>query len=153
MKITPDGPDFFRGQPDLYRAWVQQNPPRFNPYLCPKHWMPCPVEGKNGMLASVLMMTEAFAFLPANVTTPDAMNSWFANQTTSVCCRFGDEKMAWLWWIVAASEDPERFCRARTPEQNVSVRVCWRWSGHKGEHEWERPLPRSVFDLMTEVHP
>jgi hypothetical protein len=146
-------PDRFLGKPDEYLAWAETNH-RFNPNWCPRHWMPCPVEGKPGMLATVILFGESFAHMPDNIAPPgsnpaSAMNSWMANQTTPLCCKIGDEKIAWLWWVIGLPEDVQ--CRAHSPEKGI--RVCWRLVGHQGEHEWERPLPRSVFDLMAELIP
>lgn len=141
-------PHEFVGRPAAYLAWAEANWTS-SPQFCARHWMPCPVEGKPGVLVSVLLMAEGFAFIPADVgSDATALNSWLANQTTPTCCRLGDEKMAWLWWISSLPEG--RLCRERSPRRR-GERVCWRPQGHAGEHEWERPLPRSVFDLMSEL--
>lgn len=145
----------FFGKPDEYLKWAKENP-KFNPILCPVHWMPCPVEGKPGMLVSVILMTEMFAFLPENLVKPGAdpstaINSWMANQLIPVCCKIGNERMNWIWWIVTLQQ--EKLCYEKYPQEGVSIRVCWRLKGHPDEHEWERPMPRSIFDLMDEVQP
>src|SRR5581483_3386703 len=124
------------------------------------HWMPCPVEGKPGLLVSTILMVESLAMMPRDLARRSgsalttAMNSWLANQTRPLCCELGDEKMAWLWWIV--SIPPERLCRERYPLPGLSVRVCWRPAGHDGDHEWARLArrqPSSIFDLMSEIRP
>lgn len=151
-------PDHFVGKPEEYLAWAKDNY-KFSPSFCARHWMPCPVEKKPGLLASVIVMTEGFVFVPDDIAAglPDGadlssrLNSWQENQTVPVCCKLGDEKMAWLWWIVDVP--PETLCKAIPPDDMKGIRVCWRAAGHLAEHEWERPYPRSVFDLMEEVHP
>lgn len=158
MTDPPFDPEAFRGKPDEYLAWAERNL-RPTPTMCLRHWMPCPVEGKPGLLVNIILMVEAFALMPPDVaaqgTDPAmAMNSWMANQTVPICCRLGDEKMSWLWWVVGLPT--ARLCCARYPQRGVSVRVCWRPAGHDGEHEWERLLrgeQSSVFDLMAELSP
>ncbi len=147
-------PDRFFGKPEEYLAWTAKNK-KFNPLFCPRHWMPCPVERKPGMLVQVILMVESFGYMPDDLVKPgidpaSAMNSWMANQIIPLCCKIGNEKMDWLWWVVTV--DQEKLCREPYPEAGVSIRVCWRLKNHEGEHEWERPMPRSTFDLMEEVN-
>jgi hypothetical protein len=146
-------PNQFLGKPDEYLEWAKDNF-KFSPSFCARHWMPCPVDGKNGMLVSIILMIESFGLMPDDIgkqgDLTGSINSWMANQIIPLCCKFGDEKMSWLWWII----DKENYlCRQPYPQTDVSVRVCWRLAAHSGEHEWERPHPRSVFDLMDEVKP
>lgn len=155
----PERNPFF-GKPDEYLLWAQNKKNRkFSPTFCARHWMPCPVEGKPGLLVSVVLMTEMFAYMPDDLVKPGvdpstAMNSWMADQVIPLCCKIGNEKMKWLWWLVTKESG---LCRAKYsdayPEQKVSIRVCWRLESHGDEHEWDRPFPRSVFDLMDEVNP
>lgn len=156
-KIVPDSPEFFLGKPELFMEWASQKGNwRDSPQFCARHWMPCPVEGKPGLLVTVIIMTESFGLMPPGVTTPEQMNSWQANMTTPYCCQFGDEKMDWLWWLVGITDDESIICRAQKPKDPArpeNIRVCWRLKDHEGIHEWERPFPRSIFDLMEEVHP
>lgn len=81
-----------------YLLWAEKNWP-FNPSFCPRHWMPCPVEGRNGIGASIEVMQKALDMMPEVVRTGGhtAMNSWQENQTTPTCCRLGDEWVAALW--------------------------------------------------------
>lgn len=146
----PLPPDYFRGKLQEYLRWAKLHN-EFNPYLCAKHWAPCPVEGKPGILVSIVLMQESFAFFPPDVTTPEQMNSWMMNQTKSICCRLGDKKMDFLWDIIDMG--PGVLCYAQPPTERTGSRVCWRQRGHLDEHEWERPYPRSVFDLMAELEP
>lgn len=76
-----------------------ENNSQFSPTFCPKHWAPCPVEGKNGLMASIEVMKWLTMEMPAEIRErgPEAMNKWVASQTVSACCRMGDEKMAEIW--------------------------------------------------------
>jgi hypothetical protein len=151
-------PDAFRGKPDEYLAWAAENH-RSNTMWCARHWMPCPVDGKPGVVASVILQVEALGDVPADVARPGvdwttAVNSWFANQTVPVCCKLGDEKMAWLWWVITLPEG--LLCYEPYPHKGVSVRRCWRPAGHVGDHEWQKLLDKvdsSIFDLMGELQP
>lgn len=153
----PMDPSRFLGKPDEYLAWAKKNS-KFNPVFCSRHWMPCPVEGKNGMLVTVILQIEMLGMMPADLVKPgvepsSAMNSWMANQIIPLCCKLGDEKMNWLWWIIDISQ--ERLCNQKYPLPG-SVRVCWRLKNHDGDHEWQKLLDKigySTFDLMDEVNP
>lgn len=147
--------DWF-GDPEGYRAFSAAHPPpQFNPHWCIEHWMPCPVEGKNGMLATVLLMTEAFSLLPEGVTSPSAMNSWWANQTRPACCQLGDEKMAHLWRFVDYVSDDSLVCLA-PPHPAFTVRkrssgrhACFYPKDHPGVHDWQEK-PKSIYDYDIE---
>lgn len=152
---TPNGsdrPPDFTGRLNDYLAWAETNMPKSNPHFCARHWAPCPVEGKPGLVTSVILMTEALLDLEwmplAARTSPDAMNSWQANKTTPYCCTLGDEKMAWLWWFVTQEK-----CAAHSPRKGQHV--CFRPPGHDGAHDFEQvdpdnPATFSVFTLMPE---
>lgn len=103
-----DAPPDFTGDLEGFLAWHAEHA-KWNPHWCAKHWAPCPVEGKNGLLASILQMqTLAFRGVPADVEIGPALNSWLANQTEPTCCRAGDDEMAKLWALVdALAEDDE----------------------------------------------
>jgi hypothetical protein len=95
---TPLEPPDFRGKPQEFLAWAKANH-QWNPSWCPRHWLPCPVDGRNGLLATVRIMQLAVEQMPTDVAQggPTAMNSWMANQTRPLCCRLGDARMAELW--------------------------------------------------------
>lgn len=91
-------PDRFRGRLAEYLAWTEVNPMN-NPNWCPRHWAPCPVDGRNGLQAGLLVMQESLNLMPLSVArgSASAKNSWIRNQTTPTCCQLGDDKMAAIW--------------------------------------------------------
>lgn len=140
---APTPPPDFTGRLDDYLAWATKNW-RNSPLFCARHWAPCPVEGKPGLLMSVVMQVELMGLMPADVGDHTGMNSWQANRTTPLCCELGDERMTWLW---AELDAPH--CGARPPAGHPmeTGRVCWKRPDHGDEpHEWEHP--GSVFALM-----
>lgn len=138
MSNPPD----FSGKPDEFLAWSEAHP-NFNPHWCPRHWMPCPVDGLNGILASVLMMGESFALLPKDITTPSAINSWWANVTVPACCQFGDEKVEKLWQLVRRVMSDDLCGKHSTLAKGRHA--CFYPKGHEGLCEWTKP-PASIWD-------
>lgn len=141
--MSESTPPDFTGNLDAYLAWVAEHPPPFNPLFCARHWAPCPVDRKPGLLASIVMQVELMGRMPADVGSPSAMNSWQANRVSPLCCELGDDRMTWLW---AELDAPH--CSARPPagHRMANGRVCWKRPGHNGVHEWDEP--GSVFALM-----
>lgn len=134
------------GDFDGYLAFAEKNNP-FNPQWCPKHWAPCPVQGKLGMLATVLLMGESFALIPDGVSSASALNSWWANQTVPACCQLGEEKMDFLWRFVDWTQTDVP-CKAMPTPFVKAFRgrhVCWFVKDHRGPHDWQQK-PRSIFD-------
>jgi hypothetical protein len=90
-------PDRFRGDPDGYLAWAEENY-RPNPQWCARHWAPCPVEGRNGLAASIRLTQLTIEEMPDEVRkSPKLMNEWQEAQEEPTCCRLGDERMAEIW--------------------------------------------------------
>jgi hypothetical protein len=96
--VSEPPPDF-TGDLEGYLRWREENPAPFNPLWCARHWAPCPVEKKNGIVASLILTRRQIDGMPRAVRRggPTAMNSWQANQTTPLCCRLGDDEMAKVW--------------------------------------------------------
>lgn len=139
-------PDF-HGRLEEFLAWAEENY-RSNPDWCPRHWAPCPVEGKNGLLASVLLIGEAFAFYPSDLQGPDAINAWRRNQVVPTCCLLGDEKMNWLWWFIGLHMEEEEGLLCLDNKNVPNGRhVCFYEKGHEDPHEHTQP-PASIFKLM-----
>lgn len=139
-----DAPDFV-GRLDEYLDWARHNF-RNSPVFCARHWAPCPVEGKPGLLMSIVMQVELMGLMPADVGDATGMNSWMANRVTPLCCELGDAKMDWLW-----AELDRPHCNERPPADHRmhNGRVCWKRPGHGDEpHEWDQPA--SVFALMED---
>ena len=88
--------DRFLNDLDGYLAWAKDNFTSKGQW-CARHWAPCPTEGRNGIVASILMMQKAVGLMPSDVQTPAAMNSWMANLIEPICCKLGDEAMAEIW--------------------------------------------------------
>ena len=63
---------------------------------CPRHWAPCPVEGRNGLVASLLVTQELQREAPSNLNSAAAINRW-AEKHSPVCCYLGDERMSAIW--------------------------------------------------------
>lgn len=90
-------PDAFLGKPDEYRAWAAEHW-KPNPNFCVEHWMPAPVEGKNGLLVSMKLVEHSISEMPDDVRqSPKKMNEWQEAQEQPTCCRLGDERMEELW--------------------------------------------------------
>jgi hypothetical protein len=139
-------PDF-TGDLDGYLLWRAAVPAPFNPHWCGRHWAPCPVEGLPGVVASVILVGESFAFVPDQVgTDATALNSWFQNQTEPTCCKLGDEKMAFLWDLMRRVQAGE-ICGDKT-DLPSGRHVCFDPPGHGGPHEHQRPI-ESVFARMA----
>lgn len=140
-------PERFRGDPDGYRQWVAEHPSPFNPTWCSEHWAPCPVGGKPGMLATIILTTESFSLLPPDIRDMTGVNSWWANQTTSACCQFGDEKTRRLWAFVDLLTETAGVCGAPPPQMPKfnGRHTCWLAPDHDGRHDWLDPV-RSIFD-------
>lgn len=122
--MSENPPDFY-GDLDGYLKWAEENP-KWNPQWCFRHWAPCPVEGKPGLVASVILAQHNISTMPPDVQQgdPTAMNSWQENQTTPACCRLGDEFIDSLWEEVSylvgehnsIVDHPEsRICKATFP--------------------------------------
>jgi hypothetical protein len=137
-------PDF-TGDLEGFLAWHEKHP-KSNPHWCARHWAPCPVEGAPGMLATLLLAGEAFALLPDDVTTPDAVNSWWANVTTPACCQLGDERIEWLWTFVGRVREKGVTCLRRAPNrwELRGRHTCFYEKGHDGLHDWDEPV-KSIF--------
>lgn len=98
----------FLGDLEGYLQFSRENP-RWNPQWCPEHWAPCPVEGKPGLLASVMLMQHATTWLypPDAMGTASQMNSWMENQTVPFCCQIEKRYPGWmasLWEEVSAGQ-------------------------------------------------
>lgn len=137
-ELRPD----FTGRLDAYLEWAAEHF-RPSPLFCGPHWAPCSVDGKPGLLMSIILQTELMSRMPADVGDHTGMNSWMANRLTPLCCELGDERMTWLW-----DELDQPHCSARPPAGHLMAngRVCWKRPDHRDPHEWETPA--SVFALM-----
>jgi hypothetical protein len=147
--VTHFDPDQFRGDLNGYLQFRKENPGPDNPHWCARHWAPCPVDGRPGIVASVILVGEAFMFLPRRLrrgADATALNSWFLNQTEPTCCKLGDEKMAFLWDLLRRFQDGELCGDMSVPEGR---RACFYNKGHDGPHEHEK-LAASIFELMPE---
>lgn len=134
-------PPDFTGDLDGYLAWAADTWSSSS-ILCPRHWAPCPVEGRPGLLISVLLQVELMTRMPPDVGDATGMNSWAANRLTPLCCELGDDAMTWLW-----DELDRPHCGHRPPEGHrmAGGRVCWYEPDHTGPHEYDKP--GSVFAL------
>lgn len=90
----------FFGKPTEFLRWAEHSE-WTNPSWCAKHWMPCPVQGYNGIKASLLLMELVLPMIPAVIISagPDTMNHWLTKQgqRRPMCCRIGERKMAEIW--------------------------------------------------------
>lgn len=99
-----DAPNF-EGDLEGFLKYSEEHP-HFNPDWCPRHWAPCPVDRKPGLLAAVLLVQcLRFRFIPEEVGTDAlALNSWMENQTTPTCCKAGDDEVQRIWDLASAIE-------------------------------------------------
>ena len=134
-----------------YLTWTQETKQIYNPHLCARHWWPMVKshqdgESSKGIVLSIILMTEALQFLPEDIRGPEnyqAINSWFAETTTPTCCKLGDEKMEWLWWLFSQEQ-----CLATAfPEHPKGVPACLFPKGHTCGHTY-RISVSSFFDHM-----
>jgi hypothetical protein len=98
MTPLPPDPDHFRDKPAEYAAWAARHftaPPAW----CARHWAPCPVEGRNGIAATLELTQRSLDRIPRDVRRrgASAMNSYMANWSPPMCCWLGDEEMAKVW--------------------------------------------------------
>lgn len=99
--------DHFRGRLMEWLAWASDRKNwRNSSEWCARHWAPCPVDGANGIAATVVLFKAALALMPADVLSAggSAINSWKANQLVPTCCQLGDELVVEIW----ARVGPER---------------------------------------------
>lgn len=91
-------PDHFRGKPVAYQAWAAAHFDA-NPTWCARHWAPCPVEGRNGIAATLELIRRSVERIPPEVRRrgATAMNSYMENWLPPTCCWLGDEQMAQVW--------------------------------------------------------
>jgi hypothetical protein len=71
-----------------------------NPHWCQRHWSPCLDQGRNGLMASILIMQRFVdEVVPDDVLRggPTALNSYAENQLVPTCCKLGDEAMNEIW--------------------------------------------------------
>lgn len=117
-------PPDFSGDLEGFLAWSEKNY-KWNPQWCAKHWAPCPVEKKPGLLASVILAQHNISLMPDDVRRggATAMNSWQENQTSPVCCRLGDEFMDSLWEEVSVNQ-PEDLEEGQTIVDHPESRPC-----------------------------
>jgi hypothetical protein len=84
---------------DQYISWAdQQIDWPNNGQWCPRHWAPCPVDGYNGVGASVEIMRTWAQAQPT--ITPEELN--IAMRETigifgAICCALGDTVMSQVW--------------------------------------------------------
>lgn len=139
---------------DEYVAWCEASGQQYNPQICPRHWWPM-IDAyqqdrvASGMLLTVILMQESFAFVPEEATRlyqetgdPTALNSWFANTTTPICCMLGDEKMEWLWWLLS-----QEHCLARDLDHPQGRPACLFPKEHFGTHMHHLPV-QGIFNFM-----
>jgi len=96
--VTGPDPEQFRGKPVAYQAWAAEHF-QPNPQWCARHWAPCPVDGRNGIAASLELMKRSLERIPPEVRRrgATAMNSYMANWLPPMCCWLGDEQMTQVW--------------------------------------------------------
>lgn len=100
----------FAGDLDGYLEWAQDNFDDDGTW-CARHWARCPVDGENGLLASVRLMQAFVSYLvPDDVhkmpepQRSQQVNSLMMNRTRPICCELGDEYMDRLW---AGEQNPD----------------------------------------------
>lgn len=97
MDERPD----FRGNMKGYLAYAEREGLMKNhPQWCARHWAPAPVEGRNGLMASMLILQYQIEAIPVAVRQEGAgaMNQWVAaHSDTPLCCLLGDEKIEAIW--------------------------------------------------------
>jgi hypothetical protein len=72
---------------------------------CWRHWAPCPVYGANGILASIMVMSELLEQAPEDLTD-DGVGQYMHGRGV-MCCSLGDEVMYQIWAQCPPSGLPE----------------------------------------------
>lgn len=72
---------------------------------CWRHWAPCPVLEANGILASIMVMSEILEQGPDDLTN-DTVGAYMDGRG-AMCCELGDEVMYWIWGKCPPSGVPE----------------------------------------------
>jgi hypothetical protein len=86
----------FRGDLEGYLEWAKENFAP-SPTFCPIHWSPAPVEGRNGIMASSMLMQKMLEQMPSNLKSAASRNRWMQNLQEPFCCMLGDEEMTEIW--------------------------------------------------------
>lgn len=93
----------FYGKYDEYIEWSEENAQKSSQW-CARHWAPCPVEGLNGVMATITLIQKTFEMMPEEITTmtdagaqAEAANAWMLSQEEPICCQLGDDEMTRLW--------------------------------------------------------
>lgn len=110
-------PNQFLGDMEGWLEFAEHAEPfKNNPYWCPKHWAPGPVEGKNYSAAMLAIVVAVNLRIPKNLVTAKAKARWVArrSQGQKVCCQMGDERVAEIWAGIESAE--ERKAEATTEE-------------------------------------
>jgi hypothetical protein len=99
MSAQPE--NVWLGDLEGYLAWAEHNWHAGNGW-CPRHWAPCPVEGLNGLVASVRLAEEGLSRAPRRIRRAKGraaleLNVWLAAQTEPLCCLLGDDAVGALW--------------------------------------------------------
>jgi hypothetical protein len=66
-----------------------------HPQWCWRHWAPCPVYGANGILASIMIISEVLDKAPDDLTN-DGVGEYM-DERGAMCCELGDEAMYRIW--------------------------------------------------------
>lgn len=94
--MTPT--EYFDQFPQAPEGWE-------HPQWCWRHWAPCPVHGGNGILASIMVMSELLEQAPEDLTNEDVGEYMIAHGV--MCCELGDEVMYRIWGQCPPSGLPE----------------------------------------------
>ena len=96
-------PERFRDDLEGWLAWAEENW-KAGQGWCPRHWSPAPVEGRNGIVASLAVLAAALEELaPKHVrrssgrSAAPALNAWLAKLEKPLCCLLGDDRVAAIW--------------------------------------------------------
>lgn len=118
----PEEPEHFRGDLIGYLAWARQG---FvdGPLWCPTHWAPAPVEGANGLLATIRLITLYLETLPRSVrrlkepVRSQQLNAYLHARATPFCCEAEPAELEAIWnearkvGQAQADTEPERGTR------------------------------------------
>ena len=107
LQLTEPEPGFvpghFRGNPNGYTMFMADPAHRYafahkQGLWCPEHWMPCPVEGRDGRAASVALLKFAVDLgMPKNLVTMASRLRWLENQSMPLCCQVKQAFVDMVW--------------------------------------------------------
>jgi hypothetical protein len=100
VSAQPENP--WLGDRGGYLVWAEANW-KEGAGWCARHWSPCPVEGLNGIVASIELFKAGLELAPRQVRRAKgrhlqpSVDYWLSTLAEPLCCLIGDERVEAIW--------------------------------------------------------